>query len=176
MQTRTMQQTVLQDILMKNKFILIVAFIFSSFFFSQATLASSPGEQVEHILTLNEAPVGIVFEVVTGASNSLKWALPQIQDYIKEIHARFPTLDIAIVTHGEEMFALKTTNNKKYKKVHSLTQQLVKNENIQLHVCGTYAGMRNITTEAFPDYVDVTAAGPATINDYVSLGYILIEL
>jgi intracellular sulfur oxidation DsrE/DsrF family protein len=161
---------------MKNKFTLIIAFIFSSFFFSQATLASSPGEQVEHILTLKEAPIGIVFEVVTGASSSLKWALPQIQKYIKELHARFPELDIAIVTHGEEMFALQKSNKEKYKKVHSLTQQLIKNENIQLHVCGAYAGMRNITDEAFPDYVDVTAAGPATINDYVSLGYTLIEL
>jgi len=160
----------------KNKYTLIIALIFSSLFFTQTILAANPGAQVKQILSLEKAPAGIVFEVVTGASNSLKWALPQIQDYIKEIHARFPTLDIAIVTHGEEMFALKTTNNKKYKKVHSLTQQLVKNENIQLHVCGTYAGMRNITTEAFPDYVDVTAAGPATINDYVSLGYILIEL
>ena len=161
---------------MKYKFTLIIALIFSNLLFTQVTLAASPGEQVEHILSLKEAPAGIVFEIVTGTTNSLKWALPQTQDYIKKIRARFPNVDIAIVTHGDEQFALKTTNKKKYKKVHSLTQQLVRSDNIQLHVCGTYAAMQNVAAEEFPDHVDVTAAGPATINDYVALGYILVEL
>ena len=161
---------------MKYKSTLIIALIFSNLFFTQATLAANPGEQVEQLLSLKEAPAGIVFEIVTGTTNSLKWALPQTQDYIKEIRARFPNVDIAIVTHGDEQFALKTTNKKKYKKVHSLTQQLVQKDNIQLHVCGTYATMKNVSEEEFPDYVDVTAAGPATINDYIALGYILIEL
>ena len=161
---------------MKYKFTLIIALIFSNLLFTQVTLAASPGEQVEQLLSLKEAPAGIVFEIVTGTTNSLKWALPQTQDYIKEIRARFPNVDIAIVTHGDEQFALKTTNKKKYKKVHDLTQQLVQSDNIQLHVCGTYAGMKNVSEEEFPDYVDVTAAGPATINDYVALGYILVKL
>lgn len=161
---------------MKYKFTLIIALIFSNLFFTPASLAANPGEQVKQLLSLKEAPAGIVFEIVTGTTNSLKWALPQTRDYIKEIRARFPNVDIAIVTHGDEQFALKTTNKKKYKKVHGLTQQLVQKDNIQLHVCGTYAAMKNVSEEEFPDYVDVTAAGPATINDYVALGYILIEL
>ena len=161
---------------MKKYFALIIPLIFSNLFFTPAIIAADPGEEVEEILSLQEAPTGIVFEVVTVTNNGLKWALPEIHDYIKEIRTRFPDVDIAIVTHGDEQFALKTANNKKYKKVHSLTQQLVQKENIQLHVCGTYANMKNVTEEEFPDYVDVTAAGPATINDYVSLGYILIQL
>lgn len=161
---------------MKYKFTLIIALIFSNLFFTSASLAANPGEQVKQLLSLKEAPAGIVFEIVTGTTNSLKWALPQTRDYIKEIHARFPNVDIAIVTHGDEQFALKTTNKKKYKKVHSLTQQLVQKNNIQLHVCGTYAAMQNVSEEEFPDYIDVTAAGPATINDYVALGYILVKL
>jgi len=52
----------------------------------------------------------------------------------------------------------------------------VQKNNIQLHVCGTYAAWNNVSEEEFPDYVDVTAAGPATINDYISLGYILIKI
>jgi intracellular sulfur oxidation DsrE/DsrF family protein len=161
---------------MKKKFVLTIALIFSNLFFTTAIVFADSAEEVEEILSLQEAPTGIVFEVVTGTNNSLKWALPEIQDYIKEIRTRFPDVDIAIVTHGDEQFALKTSNNKKYKKVHSLTQQLVQKNNIQLHVCGTYAAMKNVEEEEFPDYVDVTAAGPATINDYVSLGYILIRL
>mgnify|MGYP003944741913 CR=1 FL=1 len=125
---------------------------------------------------MQEAPTGVVFEIVTSSANSLKWALPQTQKYIKKLREKFPGLEIAIVTHGNEQFALKSSNANKFKKVHSLTQQLTNEDNIPLHVCGTYAGWNNVSEEEFPEYVDVTAAGPATINDYVALGYILIKL
>jgi intracellular sulfur oxidation DsrE/DsrF family protein len=161
---------------MPNKFPLLIALIFSSLFFIQVSYANDTNKQIEDILSLKEAPAGIVFEIVTGATNSLEWALPEIQGYIKELRTHFPKLDIAIVTHGDEQFALKATNDKKYKKIHSLTQQLVQKDHVPLHVCGTYASWKNVTEEEFPDYVDVTAAGPATINDYVALGYILIKL
>jgi len=161
---------------MPNKLTLFFILIFSSLFFTQISLAADPNEQVEEILSLKEAPAGIVFEIVTGESNSLEWALPETQNYIKELRARFPDLDIAIVTHGDEQFALKATNKKKYKKVHSLTQQLVQKDQVPLHVCGTFASWKNISEEEFPEYVDVAAAGPATINDYIALGYILIKL
>ena len=161
---------------MLKKLSLSIVFIFSTLLFVQLASASDPNEQVEEILTLKEAPAGIVFEIVTGESNSLQWALPETQKYIKELRSRFPKLDIAIVTHGNEQFALKANNNKKYKKVHSLTQQLVQKDNIPLHVCGTYAGWKGVSEEEFPDYVDVAAAGPATINDYIALGYILIKI
>ena len=144
--------------------------------FSQAALAENTSHKLEDILSLKQAPAGIIFEIVTGAENSLKWALPKTKRYIKKLRNRFPKLDIAIVTHGNEQFALTKTNDKKYKKIHSLTQQLVEEENIPLHVCATFAEMNNVAEEAFPDYVDVTAAGPATINDYISLGYLLIKI
>ena len=161
---------------MAHKLIKITALIISGLFFTQAVLATNANEQVEEILSLKEAPAGIVFEIVTGESNSLEWTLPEAQNYIKELRARFPKLDVAIVTHGNEQFALKSNNNKKYKKVHSLTQQLVQSDNVPLHVCGTYAGWKGVSEEEFPDYVDVAAAGPATINDYVALGYTLIKI
>lgn len=161
---------------MPYKFIQIISLILSSLFFAQVTHATDSHAQIKEILSLKEAPAGVVFEIVTGESNSLEWALPETQSYIKELRARFPKLDIAIVTHGNEQFALKKTNDKKYKKVHSLTQQLVQSDHVPLHVCGTYAGWKGVSEEEFPDYVDVTAAGPATINDYVALGYVLIKI
>lgn len=160
---------------MLNKLILFFTLILPGLLFTQVSLATDTNEQVEEILALKEAPAGIVFEIVTGEANSLEWALPETQGYIKELRARFPDIDIAIVTHGDEQFALKATNNKKYKKVHSLTQQLVQKDHVPLHVCGTYAGWKNVGEEEFPEYVNVAAAGPATINDYVALGYILIK-
>lgn len=161
---------------MPNKVTLIFALILSYFIFPQAILASDSYNKIETILSQKEAPTGIVFEIVTATTNSLNWALPKAKKHIKKLRARFPKLDIAIVTHGDEQFALQTKNNKKFKKVHSLTQQLVSEDNVPLHVCGTYASWKNVAEEEFPDYVDVTAAGPATINDYIALGYILIKL
>ena len=161
---------------MRNIFLLTISLFLSNLFLSQASYASDPNEQVEEILSLKEAPAGIVFEIVTGESNSLEWALPETKNYIKELRTRFPELEIAIVTHGNEQFALQKSKDKKYKKVHSLTKQLVTDDNVPLHVCGTYAGWKGVTEEEFPDYVDVAAAGPATINDYISLGYILIKI
>ena len=165
---------------MPNKLTLIL-FLFINLIFTQAVLASETNKKeankkIEYLLSLSEAPTGVIFEIVTGSNNSLQWALPKTQQYIKKLRTRFPALEIAIVTHGDEQFALKTSNNKKFKKVHSLTQQLVAEDNVPLHVCGTYASWRNVSEEEFPDYVDVTAAGPATINDYIALGYTLIKL
>ncbi len=130
-------------------------------------------EQIEKILALKEEPMGVVFEIVTGKSNSLDWALPMVKGYISKLKKRYPEIDVAIVTHGSEQFALTTDKAKKQTKVHSLTQQLNK-EGVQLHVCGTYAGWQGFTEEDFPEYVNVAAAGPAQINDYVAVGYSLV--
>lgn len=164
---------------MKKK-ITYTLFILFNMLLTQASLASDPTQtatqQVKNILSLKEAPAGVVFEIVTATENSLNWALPQTKNFITKLRKHFPKIDIAIITHGNEQFALTKKNNKKYKKVHSLTQQLTQEDKIPLHVCGTFASWNNVSEEEFPDYVDVTAAGPATINDYVALGYILIKL
>jgi len=161
---------------MLKKFIFFLSFILTSFIASNTLFASDASQKIDNILQQQEAPSGIVFEIATGATNSLQWALPKIQDYIKRLREKFPELEIAIVTHGSEQFSLQTANNEQYKKVHSLTQKLVKDDNVPLHVCGTYAGWQNVSEEDFPDYVDVAPAGPAAVNDYIALGYILIEL
>ena len=47
---------------------------------------------------------------------------------------------------------------------------------MDVHVCGTHAGWFDVLPEDFPDYVDVAAAGPAQVNDYRALDYVLIVL
>lgn len=162
--------------MMMKKFTLLLTLAISFFITSNTLFAEDVDEKIEKIIALKNAPAGVVFEIVTGSNNSLQWALPETQDYIERLHQKFPTLDIAIVTHGDEQFALKTVHKQKYKKIHSLTQQLVQKNNVQLHVCGTYAERKNVSAEEFPNYIDVTAEGPATIQDYMSIGYILIKL
>ena len=137
--------------------------------------AQTVQEQINDILQQKEEPAGVVFEIVTGKNDGLEWALPMARKHIDSLKARFPELDISIVTHGREQFALQNQKKQGKKKVHSLTQQLV-SEGIPLHVCETHAEWRGVTAEDFPEYINVAAAGPAQINDYVSVGYTLVVI
>lgn len=131
-----------------------------------------PGE----VLQLPEAPPGVVFEIASGDKEQLRWAIPAVQQHIKDLRERFPDLPIAVVTHGKEQFALTRDNQKKYDKVHQGIQSLVKDSNIPVHICATYAERYNIGENEFPDYINVAAAGPAQINDYRELGYLLVKI
>lgn len=144
---------------------------------SPVTFAVNYNSQLDAIIKKGEAPEGIVFEIVTGDPEGLRWALPEAKKAIEKLRKKFPELDIAVVTHGREQFALQKKNKKQFKQVHSLTESLVKDSGINLHVCGTYAEWHNVAADEFAEYADVAAAGPAQINDYVNLGYtkILIE-
>lgn len=125
---------------------------------------------VEQILQQRTAPEGVVFEIVTADQNGLQWALPLTRRYIEQLRERFPGLPIAVVSHGQEQFALQAADRETQHDVHAQVQSLTGND-IPVYVCGTYAGWRGLSDEDFPDYVNVAAAGPAQINDYVALGY-----
>ncbi|MFO8025288.1 hypothetical protein [Thiohalophilus sp.] len=125
---------------------------------------------ITQILQQNEPPVGIVFEIVTADSEGLNWALPLTRSYIEQLRKQFPALPLAVVTHGQEQFALQNGKRDEQPALHRQVRSLT-GGNIPVYVCGTYAGWRSLSDEDFPDYVNVAAAGPAQINDYVSLGY-----
>lgn len=131
---------------------------------------------VEAILTKKNPPPGVVFEIVEGDANALSWAVPQITSYTKRLRERFPKLEIAVVTHGREMFALQTAQRGKNLAVHQAVESLTMDDKVPVHVCETYAGWRGIGAEAFPEYVDVAPAGPAQINNYRALGFVLIKV
>lgn len=143
--------------------------------FSSYRLFAS-GVELEEVLQRNEAPAGVVFEIVSGDSEHLRWAIPAVQQYIRQLRQRFPELPIAVVSHGKEQFSLTRDKQKKYSKVHKGIQSLVKDSNVPVHVCGTYADWHNVDESEFPDYVDVAAAGPVQINDYRQLGYLLVKV
>ena len=153
-----------------------IIFITLLVFFSASVSAASYEKQVNSILSASEMPEGVVFEIVSGDSSALKWALPKTRQAIEKLRQRFPELPIAVVTHGQEQFALQKKNKERFKQVHSLTESLVKDSGINLHVCGTYAEWHGVDAEEFASYANVSPAGPAQINDYVALGYIKILL
>lgn len=134
------------------------------------------GNNIDEILQKAQPPAGVVFEIVSGQPDKLRKTIPTVQQHVKRLRERFPDLEIAVVTHGKEQFSLTQKNKKNYAGVHQQIQSLVKDAKVPVHVCETYAGWKNIDASEFPDYVDVAAAGPAQINDYRELGYILIKL
>ena len=131
---------------------------------------------VDALLEEKDSPSGVVFEIVSGNSGLLGKLLTTIKTDINRLRDRFPGLPVAIVTHGTEQFDLTTKNMKKEKKAHTLVEELVKSGDVDVHVCGTHASWYGVMPEDFPDYVDVSATGPAQINDYEELGYVVIVL
>lgn len=128
-------------------------------------------EELNYILKMETPPLGVVFEVVEGDADALEWAIPQVVKFSKQLRDKFPDIAIAVVTHGKEQFGLVKTAAKENKEVHKVVKSLVQNQDIPVHVCGTHASWYGKGEEDFPDYVDVTPAGPTQIANYEDMGY-----
>ncbi|NRP95240.1 DsrE/DsrF-like family protein [Marinobacterium sp. xm-g-59] len=135
---------------------------------------AASAKTVKEILALEEAPPGVVFEIL--APNPQQWQRiqPRLMDAIDSLRSAFPDLDIAVVSHGNEQFALTTENESKFPLLHQGVRDLGES-GVDVHVCETFASWSNVTAEAFPDYVDVAPSGPAQINNYVAMGYLLVD-
>ena len=157
---------------MKHINVFISSVIILVSFFTSTAYANS----VDDIIKYTEAPPGVVFEIVSNRTDLLKELLPQLRIDINKLREKFPDLPIAIVTHGSEQFSLTKKKSKKYSSVHTTIEKMVVDEKIDVHVCGTYAEWKGITPEDFPDYVDVAPEGPAQINNYTDLDYVLITI
>ena len=84
-------------------------------------------------------------------------------------------MPIALVSHGYEQFALTKAAAKKHPALHKDIRALVA-DNIDVHVCGTHASWHDVAPEDYPQFIDVTHAGPAQINDYLNTGYVQLAL
>ena len=145
-----------------------------SLFFSANTQASNQ-QEIQHLLAQNDAPFGVVFEIVEGSDEALQWAIPAVNKYVKQLRERFPDIGLAVVSHGSEQFGLMTSKQKDNAKVHKTVQSLVASD-VPVHVCGTHASWRGKEARDFPDYVDVSPAGPTEIRNYEDMGYVLVEI
>ena len=146
--------------------------------FTLSLLASTAAwcSEIDSIIERKQSPEGVVFEIVSDEDDLLAELLPALKADIEKLRQRFPDLPIAIVSHGKEQFALTSKNRSSEPRTHDIVQQLVNKDDVDVHVCGTHAGWYGVPAEAFPEYVDVTAAGPAQINDYEAIGYEVIIL
>ncbi len=140
-----------------------------------ANISLAAQNEIERILSLPKAPQGVVFEVVSSQDEALTWAIPEVRRQAERLRARFPGLSIAVVSHGNEQFALSRKNQARYQAVHNSVRQ-IKQDGIDVQVCGTHASWRSLEPEDFPDYIGVVAAAPVTIKNYREIGYHLVVL
>jgi len=130
--------------------------------------------ELNRVLALEEAPDGVVFEIVEGDAGALNWAIPKTVEMIERLRERFPGLPVAVVSHGAEQFALKSEAAEDYRPVHDAVRSLSGEQEVEVHVCGAHASWYDVDESDFPDYVDVVPAGPVQIKQYRELGYQLI--
>lgn len=135
-----------------------------------ATAAAS-SLTLEQLLAKPTPPAGVVFEIVDRDPQALEFALPWVRQAAEKIEERFPGVPMALVTHGQEMFALQEKDKQRNAALHEQVQSLKRDRNIPVHVCETYAGWKGVAPEAFPSYIDVAPSGPAQINNYIALDY-----
>jgi intracellular sulfur oxidation DsrE/DsrF family protein len=126
---------------------------------------------LDDLLARPVAPAGVVFEIVDRDPGALEVALPWVKQATQRLKVRHPGLPMALVTHGQEMFALQTGKRAVNPTIHQLAESL-RDDGIPVHVCETYAGRRGLAAGDFPAYVDVAPAGPAQIRNYEALDYV----
>ena len=137
--------------------------------------SSFKNAQVDALLAKDEAPQGVVFELISGDPKTWVWASPMLADFHERLRAKFAGLDIVVVSHGAEQFQLMTSRKREQPAAIAQLADLA-SEGVDVHVCGVHSSWRDVPQSAYLNFIDVTASGPAQINDYVALGYAFIIL
>lgn len=143
---------------------------------SSVALANEDQKQIDYILKMETPPLGIVFEIIEGSPDDLEWAIPRIVQFSRQLRDKFPDIAIAVVSHGSEQFGLMKSHAKEKSEIHKTVKSLSQEQDIPVHVCGTHASWYGKGEKDFPDYVDVTPAGPTQIANYEDMGYEKIVL
>ena len=131
-------------------------------------------EGMMKILSSDKPPVGVVFEVASGDENGWKWAVPLVKSYARQLREKFPKIKLAVVSHGAEQFQLTKGNRQYYPNAHKQVASLVKDQGIDVHVCGNFASSFGINKDDFVDFIDVASRGPAQVNFYENAGYVVL--
>ncbi|WEJ63614.1 DsrE family protein [Thiomicrorhabdus lithotrophica] len=132
--------------------------------------------QVEQIIQSNTEPEGVVFEIETLDSQALETLTDYVISQIRLIKRVYPAVDVAVISHGAEEFALQKSASSEFADVHNMFNNLVSTQGVSIHVCGAVGGLKQLTQEDFPDFVSYSASGLAQLNDYKALGYSVVVI
>ncbi len=146
--------------------VLLLATIFASNLQAQEYRNTS----IDALIAANIEPDGVVFEIITWEDYTWDWAAPMLQSLTEQLRARYPGLDIALISHGNELFDL-AVKNKDRSEAAINTLQSLSDDNVDIHVCGDFAKYKHLGTNDFLPFVDVSPSGPAQLRDYTNLGF-----
>ncbi len=132
-------------------------------------------DPVEVLLAEARMPDGVVFEIMTWEDRSWDWAAPMLRDHAGRLWRRFPGLDIALVSHGHELFDLALRNRDRHRTALEIIAGL-HDQGVDIHIDGEYARWKRLGQKDFPVFIDVAESGSAQLEDYLKLGFVLIRL
>lgn len=138
---------------------------------------AGPAEPVvlEKLLTAQQRPEGVVFEIIAWQDHTWDWAAPRLRAYVDRLRARFPGLEMALISHGAELFDLtRQAASQQQPAIDELAR--LDAEGLDIHVCGEYAAWKRLGQKDFLDFVDVAASGSAQLADYLELGFAHVRL
>ena len=130
---------------------------------------------IDEILAMETPPPGVVLDVDEWDSDALRWAVPLMRDYVDRLRARFPDLEIAVVSHGDEEFALMSNAQGEYAAVQRGVEELVADK-VPVHVCAGHAIMSGYSENGFVDFVEPVSSGVETVASYRLRGFVYILL
>ncbi len=131
--------------------------------------------RINRLLNAEQAPDGVVFELISWDDKTWQWAAPMIADLRRQLQQKFPGIDVAVVSHGGEQFQLTKAAAPQQPQAIAQLQSLT-DDGVNLHVCGTHSYWNDVEESAYLDMVNVSPSGPAQVNDYIKLGYTHILL
>ena len=130
---------------------------------------------VDAIVASGQPPEGVVFDLVTWGDRGWDWASPMLRDLTGQLRRHYPELEMALVSHGFELFDLSERSGHASRPAIQLLRSLA-DDGLRVHVGGRYASTRLYQPEDFLPFVDVAASGEAQVEDYLRLGFVRIEL
>lgn len=157
---------------MKRRFLL---FCFALVLSMELSAAEYQHAEINRLIQANFEPDGVVFDLMAWEDNTWDWAAPMIESLSQQLRNQYPDLDIALVSHGAELFDLALKQNRGDDPAIQKLESLNKN-GMEVHICGNYASYKKLGTDDFLPFVDVAPSGPTQIQDYVSLGFTLVVL
>ncbi|WP_019626512.1 hypothetical protein [Thioalkalivibrio sp. ALJT] len=135
-----------------------------------------PSAAVLELLERSDRPAGVVFEIIENDRAALAALLPEIRANIARLREDDPDFPVAIVAHGAEQFTLTRGEAGQHPGLHAEVEALVRDEDVNVAVCGTFADWRGIEAGAFVDFVEVAELAPERLDDYRALDFAIIRL
>jgi len=144
------------------------------YLFVPYTLQAGEREDFRNLLNSNKQVKGVVFEIVGGDAASLRKSLVRIKSYVYQLRGKYDNINIVILSHGLEEFALLKRAAVENHKLHQQVAKLVNNHKVPVLVDSRFAGMNNVQDKEFIDMVEVIDSAPVQLENYRLKGYQIV--